>query len=639
MLFRIALHLSVIGTLCVSVAAQSSLSETLGLRLGAGLAFSQHSGPFTQTAGMLDCEPLSFGDGYGPTGLLGIEFPVSSWGMLGIELALTNRSGSFSRTNTYPLRDSITGQDVTMSTLYTLNATLSNVDVAMMLHIPVIGTAQQRHLGLSVGPRLALPMTATFEQRESVVSPETAVFFVQGSPVQERLIRSGALQSRTPLMIALSTGLESLIALSDRLSLVPRLSVDYFVTNVVGDASWKQMSIRADASLRFSFKKTPLMPPPPPPPVIVEAPQAPVYAPPILDLSPRSFVGEIVTGNVLRASIPIVNAVFFDSARADVPPSYKVAADGSQMSTDPVDAHAWILPRIAAIIASNPQARITLEGATSGPVTEPEGLALAKRRAESVRTALVGLGVPSSSITVNSSLSPRITSNVDLQGGREENRRVDIIVQNAPLQRFVLTEEFAELRGTATVASRFQGGPPEATPTSQVITVNRRDTVVTTMNATVSMPVVVRLDNSGEPPATIAASSSAGGQYSETQLPVPADKLTRRRIALSTDGFEAILRFDYNSAELLEDVKTLLRQLADQLPEGSTIMIEGSTDILGSLERNKLLSNNRAANTESYIRSITTKKFTFSTTSQASPFSDATPQGRFLNRNIRIRVR
>jgi outer membrane protein OmpA-like peptidoglycan-associated protein len=365
----------------------------------------------------------------------------------------------------------------------------------------------------------------------------------------------------------------------------------------------------------------------------------PTYAPPRLELEPRSFSGEIVTGNVLRALTPIVNAVFFDSARADVPASYQRTADLASMSSDAVASHYWILPRIAAIVAANPSARIVLEGATSGPSTEPEGTALARRRAEAVRSALVGLGVPSSSIGINTLVTPRIASNADLPGGRAENRRVDIVLQNAPLQRFVLTEEFAELRGLASVRSRFQGGPPESQPADQTITINGRDTVIASLEATVTLPVTVRLDNSGQPPAIIATSASAGGQYAEMKLAIPKEKLRSRRIALSTDGFEAVLRFDYNSAELLDDVKTLLRQLTEQLPEGATIVIEGSADILGSQERNRQLSSNRAANTESYIRSVSAKKFTFATTSLASPFSDDTPHGRFLNRSIRIRVK
>lgn len=636
MLVRTLLCLVILST---HLRAQVSATETLALRLGGGLASTTHSGSISSSSGILDCGVLSSGFGSGPGGFAAIELPIASWGALGLEVGLTNRGGAFTRNNIYPLRDSATGQDVTMTTLYTLDVTLSNLDVAAQLLIPLIGTLQRRTLGLSVGPRLALPMTASFVQRESVVSPETAVFYESGQPVQERTIRQGALQSRSALMVALSAGLESFIHLSESMSLVPRVSADYFIGDLVTDASWKPLTIRADLALRFAFTKKPVMAPPPPPPVIVEEVVKPTYAPPALVLEPRSFSGEIVTGNMLRASTPIVNAVFFDSARAEIPASYRTSADGSTMSTEAVAAHDWILPRIAAIVASNPSARIVLEGATSGAGTEPEGLALAKRRAEAVRTALLGLGVPNSSITFIALTAPRIASNADLPGGRAENRRVDIVVQNAPLQRFVLTEEFAELRGTATVRSRFQGGAPDAQPNGQTIAVGGRDTVVNSLDATVTSPVTIRLDNSGQPPASVPTSSSAGGQYAETKLMIPAEKLTRRRIALSTEGFEAVLRFDYNSAELLDDVKTLLRQLAEQLPEGATIVIEGSADILGSQERNRQLSGSRAANTEAYMRTITTKTFTFETSSQASPFSDATPQGRFLNRNIRIRVR
>ncbi|MFN6112606.1 MAG: OmpA family protein [Bacteroidota bacterium] len=636
------LHLIAVGLLIGTsvLHAQYQRIETLAVRLGGGFASTTHSATLSNAGGIVDCGLLTTGSGMGPGGYLGMEIPMASWGALGLEVGLTNRSGDFSRTNTYPLRDSVTGAEVTMTTDYQLSTTLSNLDISAQLQLPLIGTLTKRTLGLSIGPRIALPMTASYVQRESVVSPETAVFIENGIPVQERVIRQGALQTRSSLLVMFSSALESFIPLSERLSLVPRVSLDYALNDVLTDAPWKPLTIRLDVALRLSLTRAPQFAPPPPPAIVVEQPMPqPTFAPPRLELQPRSFTGEIVTGNQLRALTPIVNAVFFDSSRADVPASYRQTANLGTMSGDAVAAHDWILPRIAAIVASNPSARIVLEGATSGPSTEPEGSALARRRAEAVRSALVALGVPSSSIGINPLVTPRIASNADLPGGRAENRRVDIIVQNAPLQRFVLTEEFAELRGLASVSSRFQGGPPESQPAEQTITINGRDTVIASLDATVTTPITVRLDNSGQPPASIATSSSAGGQYAEMKLTVPTEKLTRRRIALSTDGFEAVLRFDYNSAELLDDVKTLLRQLTEQLPEGATIVIEGSADILGSQERNRQLSNSRAANTESYIRSVSTKKFTFATTSLASPFSDDTPQGRFLNRSIRIRVK
>ena len=144
-----------------------------------------------------------------------------------------------------------------------------------------------------------------------------------------------------------------------------------------------------------------------------------------------------------------------------------------------------------------------------------------------------------------------------------------------------------------------------------------------------------------QPSATflnIPTRASSGGVASTQQVQVDVSKLPRRRIALRTDAFEAVLRFDYNSSELPEDVKILLQQLADQLPEGSTITIDGSADVLGSQERNRILSEARAATTQSYLRSITSKSFTFRSSSENKSFSNTTPQGRFLNRNIRIRV-
>ncbi|MBU3699057.1 MAG: hypothetical protein FGM33_03470 [Candidatus Kapabacteria bacterium] len=636
------LRTSVFGLLISStiLCAQIQRIETLAIRLGGGLSNTSHSGTLSNAGGMIDCGTLSSGSGLGTGGYLALEIPMSTWGAFGLEVGLTDRSGDFSRTNTYPLRDSATGNEVTLTTDYVLATTLSNLDIAAQLQMPLIGTLQQRTLGLSIGPRIALPMTASFVQRESVVSPPTGVFFENGQPVQERVIRQGALQTRSSLLFFLSSALESFIPLSERLSLVPRVSLDYALNDVLTDAPWKPLTIRLDVALRMSLTRTPPMAPPPPPALIVEQPmQQPAFAPPSLELTPRSFSGEIVTGNVLRASTPIVNAVFFDSAAAVIPSTYRRDGDISSMSTDAVDAHSWILGRIAAIVAANPSARVVVEGATSGPATEPEGVALAKRRAEAVRSALISIGVPAGSVTTAATISPRIASNADLPGGRAENRRVDIVVQNAPLQRFVLTEEFAELRGVATVASRYVGGAPDQRPEQQTITINSRDTVVRSLDATVSMPVVVRLDNSGEPPSKISASSSAGGQFAERTMKIDGASLQRRRITLSLDGFVATLRFDYNSADLSDDVKTLLRQLAEQIPAGSTITIEGSADVLGSQERNRQLSADRADNTEAFIRSITSKSFVFSTSTQSSPYSDDTPQGRFLNRSIRIRVR
>lgn len=616
----------------VSVNAQT-YKESLGLRLNGGAIFSSHSGNVHETAQIIDCGELTSGSGIGPAFSLGLEFPFAPSIGLGVELGYANRSGTFTRVNSYPMRDSVTGSDVTMLTDYDFEATLNYVEISPSIIIPVIGSFDRRTLAFSVGPRIALPVAKSYVQRETVTSPSNAVFIVDGQRTQQRILSEGELISPSSMLFGASAGVESFIPIGEHVALVPRLSADYFFTNVVTDAEWKLLGVRAEIGIRWSSGTT--TQPPPPPPAVVVAPAMP--APPRIVLQLTGFTGEVVTGNELRASTPIVNAVFFDSASSDVPPLYRRKRENTTFSTDPVEAHSWLLLRIASIIEANPNARIILEGATGGPTTEQEGVALAARRAESVRSILVDLGVPSSVISVKSSLMPRVPSNSEFAGGRAENRRVDIVVQNAPLQRWVSAEEFAIAQGRLNVRAVFSGGAPDARPQNMVITVNGRDSVVMAS----SVENGIQFDMSIEPTQTtipVTVMASAGGAISQRDTILDVTKLPRRSIALQTDKFDAVLRFDYNSAELSENEKNLLRQLAEQVQENSTIIIEGSADVLGSEDRNRILSEQRGSNTEQFMRSVANKNLNFKTSTRTDKYSDDTPQGRFLNRSIHVRI-
>lgn len=625
------------ATLCTA----QTYTEQLGLRVNAGLSINTHSGSVSTTAPLIDCGELTSGFGIGPVVSLGLDIPFSQLLGVGLELGLVDRSGSFSRTNSYPMRDPVSGQDVTLTTDLVFAPRINYIEFAPSVIIPILGTMQHRRLGVSFAPRIGLPIAKSFEQRESVVTPDNAVFIVDGVRTQERILSSGQLLSPSTMIVGASASLESFIQLSDRLALVPRVSADMIFTSVVADATWNTFGIRAEIGLRLSAGKT-VAPPveaPPPPPVIVQRPQEPVrYAQPRIALSVRRVAGEVVTGNELRATPPIVNAVFFDSASADIPTTYRRSRDGSVVSTDPVAAHAWVMVRIANIVADNPNARVILEGATSGVTSESEGTALAQRRAEAVRRSLIDMGVPATVITTKASSLPRVASNNDYALGREENRRVDIIVQNAPLQQWVSSQEFAVFQSKIDVRTTYAGGNPAERPSSMTVSVNGRDSVIPSVDGTTTQTVDIPLPNDGSP-APVSIIASAGGVITQIDTTVSTEGLQQRRIALRTDRFQAILRFDYNAKDLSDDDKALLRQLVEQIPDGSTIVIEGSADILGSDERNRALSQQRAASTESFMRNVSAKNLSFVTGTLADRFSDATPQGRFLNRNIHVRVK
>lgn len=608
-------------------------TESLGLRLNGGLIFSTHSGAVQNTAPLVDCGELTSGSGIGPAFSLGLEFPFAPSIGMGVELGYSNRSGTFSRTNTYPMRDSLTGNDVTLVANHELAATLNYVEISPTIIIPIIGSFDKRTLGISIGPRFALPVAKSYVQSETVTSPSNGVFIVDGKRTQERIIAQGELISPSSMLLGISAAVESFISVGEHVAIIPRLSADYFFTNVVTDAEWKLFGVRAEIGIRWSSGETTQPPPPPPAAVVVPA----AYVPPRIALQIYGFRGEVVTGNELRASTPIVNAVFFDSASADIPLSYRRSIDGSTVSADPVEAHAWVMARVAKIVEANASARIVLEGATSGATTEPEGIALAQRRAEAVRKVLEDMGVSRSLITIKSSVLPQIASNSEFAGGREENRRVDITVQNAPLQRWVSAEEFAFARGTVNVRASYAGGAPDARPDSMVITTNGHDTVLALTNVESGQPVNIAMSPT-EASVKISVMASAGGAISQRDTVLDVAVLARRSIELQTGNFDAVLRFDYNSSVLSDNVESLLHQLGEQIPPGSTIVVEGSADVLGSEERNRVLSEQRAENTKQFMTSVANKKLNYQTSTRSDKYSDDTPQGRFLNRSIHIRI-
>ncbi len=361
------------------------------------------------------------------------------------------------------------------------------------------------------------------------------------------------------------------------------------------------------------------------------------YAPVVLSITKPQFSGEIVTGSQLRATTPIVNAVFFDTLGHEIPLTYRRSDDGSIPPTDPVEAHSWVLVRIARAVKNNSNATVVLEGAGGAVGQENRG----RQRAEAVQSALIAMGVPANRITVKSSDMPRVPSNVDFAGGREENHRVDILVNNAPLQEWVSSERFALLSGTLNTQVRRSGGDPAKRDNARIIAkVTGADSSTVTLNGsqgTIAVPIQQSLDV-GADTVTLTLVAESDGVASESSQLIQLSALPRRSVELQTKDFEAVLRFDYNSAELTTDVKQLLSQLVEKLPAGSEIIITGSADVLGTVERNRQLSDQRARNTEAYIKSIAAGKVSTTSSTSSARFPDTSPQGRFLNRSIRVRA-
>jgi outer membrane protein OmpA-like peptidoglycan-associated protein len=91
------------------------------------------------------------------------------------------------------------------------------------------------------------------------------------------------------------------------------------------------------------------------------------------------------------------------------------------------------LDQLVGFLGKHPERTVIIEGHTDSVGSEDSNLGLSQRRADSVRSYLVRQGVDPSRIrTTGMGESVPVASNEDA-GGRQQNRRVEIIVTNPPV--------------------------------------------------------------------------------------------------------------------------------------------------------------------------------------------------------------
>ena len=412
-----------------------------------------------------------------------MEKKLSDDYFMGVGLVFNNRSGTFLNNNAFPSRNSNTGTVENVRTKNMIDITLRYLELQPELRYTIADDMKAWKLRLMVAGRAFNTYSdQQFKQYEQISSPENAVFIQpDGSRTQSRDIGSGSIRTINRSGLGISAGIENLMRAGSNIMISQQLAIDYNFQNVTTDAAWNVLSLRFDLGIRFGFyEKKPeiieTIPKIPPksiakqdttnivitPPTIEQEKNTEAIAPIYLSLKIRQGDDmEIVTGNELLATIPLVNAVFFAKNSAELSKEYSLSPARDNFFTgDPVARHYQVIPRIAAIIKKNPGAKITLIGTASGPERSLANVnALAESRANTVKTALVNLGIPENTIKVKSSPSPRHPSNEEFDPGVIENQRVDIKVDKAPLQEYVDVQKFSELRGNIVADVNFNNIP------------------------------------------------------------------------------------------------------------------------------------------------------------------------------------
>ncbi|HRE57793.1 MAG TPA: OmpA family protein [Candidatus Kapabacteria bacterium] len=617
-------------------ANDESVAEGFALSVRGGALLNSHVGNFSSFEGAADCATFTKGNGSGLIGSFGYELPLSSMVHFTLGLGLSNRSADLENTVTYPARDAQTLQTTSLTLANTLSASLSYLELNAEIRPTIFEKLLSGPLRALAGVRLYMPLSHSFTQSERIVSPANAVFL--GDSRQQRAIASGAMPSRAQIGFGFSAGLENILTISRNIGLTQQITYDYNVTPVTNDAAWNISSLGFQLGLRFSFDKQIEKPVQ----IIeeVKLPEAPVIitkneATPELGISIRSVRAKITSGNEVLSLPPLVNAVFFDQNSSDIPERYNTSPNfpSDELTFNALQYHTFLIASIVATVKNNPNAKIRLIGNSSGD--DERGISLSEARALSVKQALVNAGVPENIIKTDAKVLPDNPSNQQYVTGREENRRVDIIMDNVPLKAYVSRRQYAEIKGDVIVG--IKGNNMKSGTKLRLNGACLTPATVTMPTDSAKMSFQCRFDNNliNFPLEIKAASAFANAS---TAADVSLSDIPTENIDLNLENFNAVLRFAYDSRSLTAENKELLRQMANIIPAGSTVTILGGADATGGEDYNRKLSQDRAEATEKFIRTISGDKFTIITAVSTNKYPEDTPEGRFLNRNLQIKV-
>lgn len=619
--------------------------ELIGINLKAGLTFNNYNLNFSSFEGAVDCGIFSTGNGFSYLGELSIEKAIDEYLQISLTGGYYDRSGTFAVNNTFESRDLNTNQVILVTAENSIETNLSYIEIIPEIKYVLIKKLINGPFRIGIGPRLSMPLIKQFSQKEKIISPSNAVFINSGGiRTQTRDLADGDISSINSMQYGFRLGLENLLDIGSDNYFTQSLSFDYNLSNVTSDADWKIWSLNLALGIRFSVKN-------PKPEVEPEIKYEQIEEE-IIEKEPEIVVTEkpkpifntkihsldnlrIETGNELLSTIPLVNAVFFDQNSSDIPSFYSLRRQDNLdlFYSDPIDMHSNVLQRIADIVNKNPNSNITLQASTSGQ-DESNDLNLSKARAENVKNALVKFDVPESKIKIVALVNPSNLSNPDVVEGRAENRRVEIILKNASLQEYVNFVNYRELSGDVNYTVQAENFEK---PVISVRLANSNEENIHLNSGDYKLPLRKRLEND-ENEINISLKSKVADLADEDSKTYDLSNAEVISKDLNLDNFLAILLFEFNKSELSDDNKTLLKQLTEKLPQGATIELIGSADIIGTNEYNQELAKQRALNTEKYINQVSNKKFNIVTKTMLDKFDDTTPQGRYLNRSIKIRL-
>jgi len=543
----------------------------------------------------------------------------------------------------YDAYDDAAGRYTTVETEFTADFELQYLRAALELEASLGANA-----ALRLGPSLAIALDASSRQRESILSPSNATF---AGSTQEREIAEGTgTIDDAGVRVGMGVALSYRLPLGRRLFFEPTAAVDIGLTDV--QPSWTPLELRLGIGIGWALFADPE-------PVVVAPPVAPPPTPPAPEKLAATVAVRLANDapiqlrrQIVARYTPVIPVVFFERDARTIPSRYRRldagAAGGFNEAAIPTSAdaaHLDVLNVLGARLRASGSA-VTLTGTTSDDESDRD--ATARARAEDVASYLATTwSIPRSRISVRSRLAPAVPTSSATEEGRAENRRVEIAVGDdallAPVQQRTV-EPVVEPRAidfrTAVAANKPIAGWSLAIGGDNGRALTGDGSVPETITWELTQEERERLLAGGSAEFELAVRTSGGESATSAVGTIPLHLDTTVTVATSATRPDnaaefLLITFEFDQARLTDRGRRELETIAGRIGPGSSVSVTGYTDRIGEAAHNLALARERADRVAEGLPKAAALEVRGADQSEA-PYSNETPEGRFLSRTVRV---
>ena len=352
---------------------------------------------------------------------------------------------------------------------------------------------------------------------------------------------------------------------------------------------------------------------------------------------------------------PLLPYIFFDNNSSELQPKYKQLTsttsftENTLINDETLDVYYNLLNIVGKRLKDYPKTIIKLTGTNSNIGEEKDNTKLSQSRANEVKNYLVNAwGIDAGRINTEARNLPQNASNITVEDGLAENRRVEISSPDNQLLDVIMAKD--TLRKADPPTLRFitdYKGVEDYDSWKVVVSQNGR--VLKEYNGTEKLPKSIDWNLEQEQSTTphfdspldykLVLTKTSETAEATAQLPMQMIKLSEKAINKvgdkRIDKFNLIL-FDFNSAEISGRNSEIITIIDSKIEDSSTIQIKGYTDRMGDEALNERLSNSRAESAKKALGNGNAISKGYG--EKIELYDNTLPEGRMYNRTVEIIV-